>query len=462
VLELGGGASFVASLRVAHDGYPKELCYHQKNDTANLVMEQKQPSISDVTCPFCGLACDDLMLTRSNAGLEVKRNGCAISTAAFRELGRHDIANSAPRVAGKVTTLNQAVLAATKILSQAKAPLIAGLGTDIAGARAALELADRIGAVVDHMNMPAKIRNILTLQNAGWITTTLAEIKNRADFILVLGSGVLTRFPRFLERAVWSADAMFIADNAKRKVIFVGEVEAFKSNVPTSVTQLQCSHDSFTRIVPALRAMVNGQRIDNDRLAASDVRILQDLAASMKQANYGVIVWAAPDFDFPHGELLIQTLAEMIKDLNKTIRFAGFPLGGSDGDFSANATQTWQTGFPLRSRYGKHGLDYDPYRYGSAALLAEDQIDALLWISSFSAKRLPPQTKIPHIVLGPPSMAFEQEPDVFIPIATPGIHHDGHFVRADKVVVMPLKKLLKTALPSVAEIAERILDTLRH
>jgi formylmethanofuran dehydrogenase subunit B len=425
-------------------------------------MEQNQSSLRDVTCPFCGLACDDLMLASSDTRLTVTHNGCAISVAAFRELGRRDASNAAPRLAGRPASLEQAVLAAARILSRAKAPLIAGLGTDVAGARATLALANSIGAVVDHMNMSAKIRNILTLQNVGGITTTLAEIKNRADFILVLGSGVLTRFPRFLERAVWPADAMFITDNAKRKVVFLGESEALSSPVPASVTQFQSSHRSFARIVPALRAMVNGQRIDNDRLAPSDVRILQELTASMKQANYGVIAWAAPDFDFPHGELTIQTLAEMIKDLNKTIRFAGFPLGGSDGDFSANATQTWQTGYPLRSRYGKHGLDYDPYRYGSAALLAANEVDALLWMSSFNAQRLPPSTKIPRIVLGPPSMTFEQEPEVFIPIATPGIHHGGHFVRADKVVVMPLKQVIKNKLPSVAEIAEQILDKLRQ
>jgi formylmethanofuran dehydrogenase subunit B len=424
-------------------------------------MEQNQSSLRDVTCPFCGLACDDLTLANSGAGLTVRQNGCAISVATFRELGRRDASNAPPRLAGKPTTLDKAVLAAAQFLSRARAPLIAGLGTDVAGARATLALADSIGAVVDHMNMSAKIRNILTLQNVGGITTTLAEIKNRADFILVLGSGVLTRFPRFLERAV-SGDAMFFADKAKRKVIFLGEVEALKSTVPTSVAQLHCEHESFARIVPALRAIVNGQRIDHDGVAASDVRILQDLAASMQQASYGVIVWAAPDFDFPHGELTIQTLAEMIKDLNKTIRFAGFPLGGSDGDFSANGAQTWQTGYPLRSRYGKHGLDYDPYRYGAAVLLAANEVDALLWISSFNAERTPPLTKIPRIVLGPPNMQFEQEPEVFIPIATPGIHHSGHFVRADKVVVMPLKQLLKTKLPSVVEIAERILDKLQQ
>ncbi|MDQ3259825.1 MAG: formylmethanofuran dehydrogenase subunit B, partial [Pseudomonadota bacterium] len=243
---------------------------------------------------------------------------------------------------------------------------------------------------------------------------------------------------------------------------FLGEVETLNTSLPANVTRLHCSHAALARIVPALRALVNGQRIDSDHLAVSDVRILNDLAASMNQATYGVIVWAAPDFDFPHGELTVQTLAELIKDLNKHTRFAGFPLGGSDGDFSSNAVQTWQTGLPLRSRFGKNGIDYDPYRYGARKLLAANEVDALLWISSFNPARAPPVTDVPRVVLGPPNMALEREPDVFIPVGTPGIHHGGHFVRADKVVVMRLKKLIESELPSVAEVAGLILSSLKR
>ncbi len=423
-------------------------------------MEPSTQRLSEVTCPFCGLACDDLTLTNATTGLDVVKNGCAISTVAFRQLGRVDASPTSPRIKGKPARVDAAITAAARILGSAKAPLIGGFGTDIAGARAVLALADRIGAVVDHMNMPAKLRNLLTVQNSGWITTTLAEIKNRADFVLIIGSSALTRFPRFYERVVAPSDTMFAGNPAMRKVVFLGDTTALAGNLPSAAQQFYCSHASLARLLPALRALVNGQRLDNRNLAASDVKILNELADRMKQAHYGVIAWAAPDFDFPHSELTIQTLAELIKDLNKTIRFAGFPLGGSDGDFSANGTQTWQTGLPLRSRYGKQGLDFDPYRNSTEKLIAENEVDALLWISSFNAARTPPEAEIPQIVLGPPGMALQREPEVFIPVGTPGIHHGGHMIRTDKVVVMRLKKVIENSLPSVADIASRLLQEL--
>ena len=57
-------------------------------------------------------------------------------------------------------------------------------------------------------------------------------------------------------------------------------------------------------------------------------------------------------------------------------------------------------------------------------------------------------------------MKFEREPDVFFPVGTPGIHHDGHFIRADKVVVMHLKKVVESSLLSVAEIANGLVQAL--
>ena len=124
--------------------------------------------ITNVTCPFCGLLCDDLTVARGDGTLRVSGGACAIAARGFGGVP----APSPPvaRIGGRAVTLDEAIAEAARLAGAARQPLIGGLSTDLAGARAAARLADRIGGVVDHMNSTASLRNLLVLQDAGWIT----------------------------------------------------------------------------------------------------------------------------------------------------------------------------------------------------------------------------------------------------------------------------------------------------
>jgi formylmethanofuran dehydrogenase subunit B len=173
-----------------------------------------------------------------------------------------------------------------------------------------------------------------------------------------------------------------------------------------------------------------------------------------------VLAWAAADFDFKHAELAVQSLCELVKDLNRGTRFSGLPLGGNEGDVTANQVCSWQSGFPLRTGFGSGHPDYDPRHFSAQRMLQKNEADALLWISSFNEKRTPPETAVPTAVLGRSGMSFIKEPDVYIPVATPGIDHSGHVYRTDNVVALPLRKLRDSSLPSVAEVVSAIENAL--
>ena len=81
--------------------------------------------IRDVTCPFCGLACDDLVIGLSGERLAVRANGCAISIPAFEA---SPPAKTTPQIAGRDATLPQAAAEAARLLRDAQEPLFAGLG----------------------------------------------------------------------------------------------------------------------------------------------------------------------------------------------------------------------------------------------------------------------------------------------------------------------------------------------
>ena len=80
----------------------------------------------------------------------------------------------------------------------------------------------------------------------------------------------------------------------------------------------------------------------------------------------------------------------------------------------------------------------------------------MVWVQAFNSLAVPPVTDIPTIVIGRSGMTFEKEPEVFIPVGTPGIDHAGHAFRMDNVVAIRLKKLRDSGLPSTAQVLKAI------
>src|SRR4051794_32632364 len=122
-----------------------------------------------ITCPFCGLVCDDLTVAPTG----VDPRGCARAAAGFARAG-------APRrphtVAGQAVGIAPPAAAAAAILRAARAPLFDGLAADLHGIRALLALADATGGAVDYVNSPALLANATVARASGWVAATFGEV----------------------------------------------------------------------------------------------------------------------------------------------------------------------------------------------------------------------------------------------------------------------------------------------
>jgi len=401
----------------------------------------------DVACPFCGLVCDDLSVELGTR-LAVRANGCPIAGPAFARAPAPE--EVLPRIGGRPVTLTATAAEAARLLGAARQPLIGGLGTDVAGARAATRLADRCGGILDHMNATAMMRNTMVLQDTGWITTTLSEVRNRADLLVVAGGDIVSRFPRFFERCISNETTLF-GDGRRCEVIFLGVEVPAGLTLPGPVRSIGCDVLRLSEGLGVMRALLAGRPVVADEAAGAPMAVWRELAERMRAARYGVVAWAAADFDFPHAELTLQALCELIRDLNRDTRCAGLPLGGSDGDLTSDTVQLWQSGFGSRTSFGTGAPVQDIRHYATDRLLEPGGADLLMWISSFDESRTPPVTDLPLIALGRAGMRFDREPAVFMPVGTPGVDHAGHLFRADRVVALPLRQLRESALPSVAD-----------
>jgi formylmethanofuran dehydrogenase subunit B len=418
--------------------------------------------IAEVPSPFCGVGTDDLSIQVEGVALKVTENGCAVNTPAFEQA----IMATSPRIAGKAVSLQDAVAKAAAYLSETIQPVIGGCATDVMGMRALLSLADRCGAVVDNMNFTAARNNFLALQDSGWMNTTLAEVKNRCDVLLVVGTDLESFAPRFFERYLWVDEAMFMENTNQREVIYLGKAPSGNASTSPAGQQakvLTCNDESLPEVAAVLRALVKGQPIRAEQAGGIAISELQAIADKLKAAKYGVVTWAAGALGLSQGELTVQVLSEMIKDINnRNTRCSGLPLAGKEGDLTANQVCGWTTGYPARISFSRGYPEYDPYLYDTNLMLANGEADTLVWVSAFNVNAVPPVSELPTIVVGRSGMTFTKEPDVFIPVGTPGIDHAGHAYRTDNVVAIRLKKLRESGLPNTAEVLGAIEHALQE
>lgn len=396
------------------------------------------------TCPFCSLLCDGFRVETEQSGLHLVGSDCS---KAVQGLADFDATSppAVPSVDGRPATLDLALDAAVGRLAACRMPLFGGLATDVAGMRQLYRLANLTGAILDHARGDALMHALRALQDRGQVFSTLAEIRNRADLVVCIGTDAASNFPEFFRRCAPVEGADFA-----RRVVFVGARPPATGLEALQVQQVDPAGDLFDAVA-MLAALVDGRR-----LAAPDVA-LAEVAQAMRDARYCVVVWE-PGRLPRQGALIAEALLRIVMSLNRRTRAGAFILGGADGAQTANAVIAWMSGLPLRTRVGPLGLDHDPLQYATDRLLREEAVDLLLWVASLGPNLPPPETALPRIVLGHPALAAScaVAGTIFIPVATPGINADGHLFRADGVVTLPLRALRDDGLPTVADIAKAL------
>ena len=419
--------------------------------------ETSAPAAAAWTCPFCPLSCDHLGV-RSGSGeqpLALAGGDCERATRGLARFSSRPPTATA-EIGGQPCELDAAIDAAARLLAGSRQPLMAGLGTDVAGARALYPLACATGAIVDATGGEALMHGLRALQDRGQFTATLAEVRTRADLIVFVG-GLPTAQAPLIGLRCGIGDPQVAA----RHVVVLGPgaddgaVLAGWAGPGVTVETVALEGDLFSTLSLLLAAVA---RRPLPALPAG----LRALAERLHAARYGVLV-GAPARLPAQGALAVEAVHQIIGHLNRSTRAAALWVGGGHGAATANQVFAWLSGLPLRSRAGPHGLEHEPLVFDGARLLAAGAVDALVWVSTFDADAAPPPNALPLLVLGPPEMAAaaRRPGALFIAVSTPGIGSAGHLFRTDGTVLMPLTAARPDTLPTVAEVAQRLLAALR-
>jgi formylmethanofuran dehydrogenase subunit B len=357
---------------------------------------------------------------------------------------------AAASIDGEPASLDDAAAAAARLLARSRQPLIAGLGADIEGARAAIALGQRVGGVIEHMHSAALLRDLDCLRETGIMLTTPGEARVRADVVLLVGDGLTEAWPQLIERLL-APPARPEGAEVKRRILwlaphadaaipgFDGDLEVFAAG----------SGATLAANLASLRARIKGRPVARSSIP---LPTLDALAGVVKSARFGVVVWTAASL----GALEVEMLHGLVRDLNETTRFATLPLAAPDNCAGVLAACGWTTGFPMRTGFGSGAPIHDPWRFDAERLVASGETDCVLWISAFGVAPPVWRSAVNFIALCERTAQFAEGPNVRIAVGRPGVDHDAVMHSFDTGTLVAATASARSSAPSVAQALERI------
>jgi formylmethanofuran dehydrogenase subunit B len=350
-------------------------------------------------------------------------------------------------ISGKPTALDTAVAEAAKLIGASRRILIAGLGTDVAGARAAIGLAQRTGAVIDHMNSESVLRDLEVLRSSGVMMTTPTECHVRTDTLLLTGPLRGAARDQLLQHVIGNDQAK---DSNQRRIIWLCPGRDLLTIADTiDAAPIGRELKDLPGLLATLRAHIAGRPIGKTCISSKQLR---QISAILKQSRFGTAVWSSAELD----PLIIEMLCGLVSDLNATTRFSGLPLAPEDNAIGVLHVCSWMTGLPMRSSFGCGFSHHDPWLFDGQRLVANGEVDCVVWISAYRNEPPPWRRALPTIALAAPGATFATPTHVHITVGCPGVDHSAvqHFAATGTLAAFAATRPGETV--SVAEVITRI------
>jgi len=325
-------------------------------------------------------------------------------------------------IAGSSVEIGAAVGEAARLLRASRHPLVAGLGTDVAGARAAVALARQLGGAIDHMHSDALLRDLDVMREAGMMVTTLNEARLRADTLLIVG-GALAMQSNPARALLGRPTAPEIGAGTQRRIFWLCPGQSTLGTAPEAeIQRIGGDVDEVPSRLAALRARVAGRPIAGRVTGRSQLsaKALDALAADLKAARFGVVVWSAAEID----ALTVEMLCGLVDDLNGHTRFSGLPLAPDDNAAGVLDACAWATGLPVRTGFGRAEPEHDPWRFDAVRLVESREADCAVWISAYGDVTPPWRGDLPTIALMGTGASLVRSAHVQIEVGRPGLDHD--------------------------------------
>lgn len=383
-----------------------------------------------VTCAGCALLCDDVIGVRRDDGVRLHPEcGLGAEWFASRLILRPEL--PAATVGGRTVDVETAVSRAVEVLRGARRPLVRGFeGATVEDARAAVDLADRLGAVVATRGVAeGGWPGAPAMPLRGASTATLGEIRDRSRVVVVWREDPERTHPRLLDRLGFGgAHGRTLAVVDDRDTATTGRAGM----------RLGWPRERDLEALVILHALQRGLTLEAGELQSQASGLLERIRAVPHVAFvYGAGLTAGPG-----GQRRALALHELVRALCRERHAVTLELPRAAGTRGAEDVLAWQSGY---------SGDVD-FAGGHPELVTAtqplDEVDVTVLVE-------PGPGYAAEIALGWEPAGPEVE--VWIRTAAAGVKSDGTAHRLDGVP-LPLEAPLAADAPTAAEVLRRLLS----
>jgi formylmethanofuran dehydrogenase subunit B len=397
------------------------------------------PELGPVTCAGCALLCDDVTVETSNDSVRV-RPECPLGARWFSE--RMPRRNEVPAtIGGETADVETALARAAELLRGARRPLLHGFdGATVEDARAAVALADRLGALVSIGSVASAWPGVPAVPQRGASTATLGEIRDRSQVVVIWREDPETTHPRLLDR-------LGFANGDGRLLVVVDDRDTPTARRADLRLDWPSSRDLDA--LTSLHVLQRGLAVPPGERAAE----LRGLIERLRPVAHAAFVYGGGLTGGAGGQRRALALHELVRALCHERHVVTLELPAVSGTRSADDVLAWQTGFGGAVDFaGGHPELVTATR----PLAAGEGVDVALRIEAAPAE-LPPG--VIEIALG--SLPHAVAAEVSIRTAGAGVSAAGTAHRFDGVP-LTLQAPLPGDAPTAAALLARLLDEVQR
>jgi formylmethanofuran dehydrogenase subunit B len=423
------------------------------------------------TCSGCSLLCDDII---------VKSDGLFITEvigACLKGKERFDLVSAKNRITSPMIRQNgelkrvswdEAYAKATDIIKNSSKPLMYGFSNVSCEAQeVGMKLAEKINGFVDSNASICQGKFLNKAKNFGINLTTLTEIINKGDLIILWGANPAETIPRLLNKILFSRGKFRMTGREIKTLVIIDPIKTASFNVMgvRDIALIVEPNKDIELIRVLKEECCSAESIPSVGVAGLDQSDLKRLLLQLTGAENGVIILGQgviqpnPDYD------LVKELLELLQMINERqekgrislllmgghYNMAGFDqvalsTYGTVGQLEFKDNQLVDSGDTLVSKIEKEDFD-------SSIIVGTDPIAHLPQsLSSNLVKR-------PLILIDNHMTATSQVADVVLPTSLTGIESGGLAYRLDQVPV-ELDKIVNppSNLPSDEALLSQLIE----